>query len=188
MLSPSKNGVSVEPTRQADVQAVELEKLLQEGESIILAIKPSSWFVLLVSLPVLLITVGLGTGAYLADKAFGYEAIPLRLLGLGLSFICLARIMVASFQWLGRLYVLTNRRALLIRGIMKFDVAQCPLADISETILTATNAERFLAVASLFFRPNEKTRQPIIWLSLSEPEKFQQAADQAIRQAKRGPV
>ncbi len=185
MLSPSENGVSVEPTRSADVQTVALERLLQDGESIILAIKPSSWFVLLVSLPVLLIAVGLGSGAYLADRLFGYESIPLKLMGLALSFISLTRIMVASFQWLGRLYVLTNRRAILIRGIMRINVMQCPLVDIAETILTASNAERPLAIESLYFRTNEKKREPIIWLYLSEPAKIQQTVEQAIRQAKR---
>ncbi len=188
MLSPSENGVSVEPTRSADVQIVELEHLLQDGESIILAIKPSSWFVLLVSLPVLLIAVGLGSGAYLADRLFGYESIPLKLSGLALSFISLVRIMVASFQWLGRLYVLTNRRAMLIRGIMKINVTECPLVDIAETILTASNAERPLSVASMYFRTNENKYEPIIWLYLSEPAKIQQTVEQAIHQAKRNSI
>ncbi len=188
MLSPSENGVSVEAPAGADVQTVELENLLQDGESIILAIKPSSWFVLLISLPVLFIVAGVGSGAYLADKLFGYESIPLRLLGLVLSFIVLIRIMVASFQWLARLYVLTNRRAMLIRGIMKFDVAQCPLVDIDETILTATSAERTLAVASLYLKMNGKKCEPIVWLYLAEPAKIQKTLEQAIHQAKRGTI
>ena len=58
MISPSENGVSVEPGA-ADARTAELERLLHDDEIIILAVKPSSWFVLLVSLPVLWVLVAL---------------------------------------------------------------------------------------------------------------------------------
>ena len=183
MLSPSENGVSVEPGA-VDARTAELERLLHDDEIIILAVKPSSWFVLLVSLPVLWVLVALACGAYVADHFFGVE-IPLKAAALLLSFIALLRITLASFQWLGLLYVLTNRRVIHIRGIVRINLAQCQLKDVRELIPTAAAIERALSVGSLYFSPAYDKAVPIAWIHLADPSQVHQVVEEAIHKARR---
>ncbi|MFO0972424.1 MAG: PH domain-containing protein [Phycisphaerae bacterium] len=138
LAAPAKE---VAPSLRADVIP---EQLLSDGEVVLLAIKPSLWFVILVS------------GRFLAALALVWVATRLPLLSpvalpvlrLALGAVLL-RLVVATLQWSARLYVLTDRRVLLIRGIFNVDIFECALARIQNTWLTFSLFERLLRLGSV---------------------------------------
>ena len=166
--------------------AVVPEIMLGGGEVVILAIRPSGWFVLLASWPVAL--------------AATLVALALRWAGLGLKHgvpeeafwvlwaaVVMGRLFAAGLQWMGRLYLLTNRRLVWVRGLMKFDVQQCPLTKVKAVRLTATVGERMLGLGSLSFESAAGPAGPGPWVNLSHPAKVRQEVEQAISRSAGGP-
>ncbi len=120
---------SVEPTSQPALMPVTLvpHNLLQGGEIVVLALKPSLWFVPLTSLPTLLASGIVALAAFLVECWRPVGA------GGAVSLVCtaiaLARVAAASWVWLGRTYVLTNFRFIAIAGLLQFSVRALMLHD-----------------------------------------------------------
>ncbi|MCK4602646.1 MAG: PH domain-containing protein [Phycisphaerae bacterium] len=173
-MTPSAEPASTAVTEDTLVP----EQVLDEGEFVILAIKPSGWFVLLVSWPVLAIAAVVVVVGYLAGEAFGVPCQTVMLFALAAA--C-ARVVLASCQWLGRLYMLTNRRVLRIGGIIRMDVFACPLKKIRHVQLHAGPAERVLALDSLLFTIGEAPSPAASWNNISRGEEVLRIVNEAIR-------
>jgi hypothetical protein len=91
---------------------------------------------------------------------------------------------VACFQWLGRVYVLTDKRVLRIRGVLRADVFQCPLRRITRTAVTATFGERMLALGSLFFEAGEVDAAQAGWICIARPQEVRRTVEEAIHRAR----
>lgn len=163
--------------------AVAVEELLQDGEVVILAIKPSPWFLLLVSRAALVLAGVLAGGAALAREAWGMS-LPLNGILLLAAGIALGRVFLACLQWLGRLYILTNRRVLLLRGIARSDVRHERLRDVRRAIQTAGFAERPLGLGTLAFETTEGRVSPVVWLHLASVRDVREEVERALRQAR----
>ncbi len=61
----------------------------------------------------------------------------------------LIRLGWATLQWVSRLYVLTNRRVLRLRGVLDVVLFECPLHKIQNTWLTLSLAERLTRVGTI---------------------------------------
>ncbi|RPI58794.1 MAG: PH domain-containing protein [Planctomycetaceae bacterium] len=153
--------------------------ILNEGEIIILAIKPSPWFVLLVSWQVLAMAGLLLLVLWLAGTIFN---LPAAVSSDMIFWICTAaagvRVFIACVQWGGRLYVLTNLRVLRIAGAFRADIFQCPLKDVQQVILSATLGERICGTGSLTFITRQGRRD--FWMHVSKPMEVQQTILEAI--------
>ena len=112
--------------------------LLDGGEIVILAIKPSLWFVPLTSARWILLGIGLLAAAnisWVTPHVAGY----LRMAGyLGVA----GRLGWAMLQWVSRLYVLTNRRVMRLRGVFNVELFQCELTRVQSIVLSASWPER----------------------------------------------
>jgi hypothetical protein len=96
--------------------------ILRDGELVLLILKPSLWFVLLSSLRFIAGVLILTIAAKIFDS---HLPGPNRdYLETGLTIIA-ARLMWATLQWMGRLYILTDLRILCVWGI--FNVAPSKL-------------------------------------------------------------
>ena len=93
-------------------QAVVPAHLLDGGEVIHFAIKPSPWFVVIVSLRWLAVAVFLGV---LASREFFPHAYLWYVYQLAV-LVAGARLVWAILEWATRTYVLTNHRVMRIRG------------------------------------------------------------------------
>lgn len=169
---------------EAPVVAAAARERLEDGETVILAIRPSKWLVLLTSWPllvglVLIVAVSLAGGRWLGEQVDER----------GVSLVCIAvgalRIIIACFQWLGRLYVLTDRRVMRIKGVLREDCCQCPLKKIHQTSLSAGAPERLVGVANVLFeRMDGKVVPDSDWVCLARAEEVRQMIEEARSRAK----
>ena len=162
----------------AAAQAPSIE--LSGGEIVILAIKPSLWFIVLVSLPVLLSVATLGLIAYVGS----FIQLPV-LDGQILFYFCLvlssARLLFAGWQWVGRTYMLTNRRIISVRSTLNAQVTAVPLVQLSEVVLARPRAERLFGTGSICCLAGSSDRAAIIWHMVAKPEQVQRTIQQAIQ-------
>ncbi|HUT57466.1 MAG TPA: PH domain-containing protein [Phycisphaerae bacterium] len=154
--------------------------LLDDGESIVLAVRPSGWFVVLASWPIVVPAVLAGVGAYLLAVWLSV-GLPYRGIAMFCGAAVVVRVIVACFQWLGRLYLLTNRRLMWIQGVMRFDVRQCPLRNVRAIHLSAGVGERLLGLGSLLFLTAGEEAPAGAWINLARPVKVRQAIEEAVR-------
>jgi hypothetical protein len=155
-------------------------KFLEGGELILLAIRPSLWFVLLVSGRMIL---GATLVAVVLHEAGPHLVVSLPPYALAMLWVIavLGRLFVASIQWLGRLYVLTNRRVITVHGLTQFEVLQCPLAKVRSVQLSAGVPEKVLALGTLSFDLSEGRAPTGDWVNLARAAKVKQEIERAMR-------
>ena len=175
---------SAEPTSQrADIAAhLVPADLLSGGEIIVLAIKPSGWFVLLASLPVVVSAVVVAVIAYVVDIYSGWSAAE--------AVICLCaavvviRVTGGCWQWLGRTYVLTNRRIVTVRGLVHVRASAAALTDIRRAVLTATIAERLFGTGSIYCLTDSENTPAVTWNAINSPAEVHEIVAETIERSK----
>ena len=148
-------------------------KFLESGEAILFAIRPSLWFVLLVSRPFIAGAVLVAGSVLLLDQSSRLWMPPYAVAMLW-AMAVMGRLFFGSIQWLGRLYVLTNRRVITIHGLTRFRVWQCPLGKVRSVDLTIGPTERLLGLGTLSLRVVEGAEAVGEWVNLSRPQKVRQ--------------
>jgi hypothetical protein len=175
---------SVEPaTVTAPGLTVVPARLLDGGEVVLLAVKPSGWFCLLTSLPVLLTAAAFTVVAVLAARVWPgpLQSGAIALFWAGVS---VARLIVAYLQWLARLYVLTNRRVLRVSGAFREVVHACLLRHIARAEVSVSPAERVLGVGSLSFESSDPSARQAPWAHVNYPAEVHQIVNEAIARAR----
>ena len=157
------------------------ERLLDGGEVVLLAIRPSLWSVILSAGPVLLAT------ALVAGAALLAEQLRLSVPAQTIATICLAvaaiRLGLAGGQWMARLYVLTNHRVLWITGLVRVEVSQVYLMHVAETEITDSRSQRAVGVGDLHFLLRNDRQPPDAWSMIASPQKVKQQVDRAVKGA-----
>jgi len=174
---------SAQPDAAATTVIMSATRHLYDGEVILLAVKPSIWYAVFVSAPVIAIAVLSAGSCYLGAYYLGWR-IPLQPVAITCAGIALLRILIGCFQWMGRLYVLTNLRILSIRGVLKAEVSQCSLKRILNVAAAKISLERMLGLGSLFFEVAGEGAKELAWLNIHRPQEAQQAIIQAIKSMK----
>ena len=126
------------------------ESLLGDGEIVLLELKPSLWFVVLVSAPL----GGLGLLLVLAGKLAWMEQNfpePGRWLVLVGAVLIAGRLTWGVLQWLARLYVLTDRRVLRQKGVLTRQIFECRLNKIQNTFVEYTVVQRLMGIGTIHF-------------------------------------
>jgi hypothetical protein len=145
------------------------QSLLGPGEVVIFEMKPSLWYVAFASLPI----AGAGLVLFLLSRVVLDLPESLRYWGTIFgSWIVGLRIAIALLQWLGRTYVLTDRRILTQSGVVNVAVETLGLEDIESPFVAQAAAQRLLGIGTLFFRPMPGVRcPPLSWDHISRPAK-----------------
>lgn len=176
------------PTPEAETRMTEVsvvpEHLLQDGEVVIFAIKPSGWYVLLTSAAMLVALLLVAVGVHYLDMAF---QIPLgrQTIHVFCLVVAIVRLVLACMQWMGILYVLTNRRVLMVKALLRVRIHGCMLKEISETSLTYGAGERLFGVGTLLFKAETGGMAENPWQSLSRPVEVQNEINKAIHRARK---
>ena len=145
--TPGHAGDEVADRRAAQMLPAEL---LQPGEIIILLIKPSLWYVVLGSLGSL---AAIGVVYVVARwlDAVGFAALSRRdllLLAIGAAAV---RLFWQFLEWLSRVYVLTDRRVIRVKGVLRISVFEAPLRKIQHTLVQFTVRERLFGLGTIGF-------------------------------------
>lgn len=155
--------------------------VLDGGEIVLLAIKPSMWRPLFDSAPWLVTCCALAVvltwlQAPLPGLSLATTAQLILLVGL-------ARVGLAVVKWVPMWYVLTNRRVIDIRGVRRPRTAACRLLEIRNTYLHASVAEKTVRVGTITFVIDRPDRTSRLWQSVARPEEVHAKIRRAIENA-----
>lgn len=159
--------------------------LLDGGEIIILAIKPSLWFVVFASAKWVL-----GMAAVIALIGWLGHRVPQVSAGLivqAAAVLAVARVGLAFLQWISRLYVLTNRRIMRLTGIFNIDLFECSLTKIQQTYLSLSWYERLAGVGTIAFATSGTGGVEASWHHVPNPLELHERIRSAIHRAQGPP-
>lgn len=176
---------AAEPADAAGLTDVPVEaKLLADGEIVILSIKPSPWFVLLSSAPVLILAAAIAAGTVIAQQA---QVLPdkYRAVYLLAAAVACVRLAAACVQWLGLRYVLTDRRILRLRTLPATTVFELTLDVISEAAPSVSLPARLLRVGDVAFLDERGRPFGVAWVCVANCRTICGTINQAIQRHRR---
>lgn len=144
-------------------------QLLQPGEVIILLIKPSPWFILLVPLRFFAVVVLLAALVILLERKgidVGIERYDLVVAALGLIGV---RLFWQMLEWLSRVYVLTDQRIIRVKGVLSVQVFECPLAKVQQTDLILPLLQRVFWLGTIGFATAGTAFREAYWFMIARP-------------------
>ncbi|MDB5321568.1 MAG: hypothetical protein JWN40_3199 [Phycisphaerales bacterium] len=159
--------------------AMLVRHILRDGEVVLLALKPSFWFILLSSLRFIAVVSILALGAIAWEGRHNREWFYIE----AAIFLLAGRIMWATLQWMGRLYVLTDLRVIRLSGVFKLDIFDCALRKIARTEVTSSSRERLCGTGSIEIIPGDD-RTPAIWQTVRRPLEVNELIVSTINRAK----
>jgi len=170
------------PIDDARTAALVPEQLLQPGEIIILLLKPSPWYILLASLRSLTIILLLYLLAWsLREELLEWVGLrPGDLIVLALAAAGV-RLFWQFLEWLSRVYILTDRRVVRIKGVIRVYVFEAPLKQIQHTTLYFSLRERFFALGTLGFTTAGTGMVEAYWIMVAKPLEVHQKVTQTLQ-------
>ena len=156
--------------------------LLDGGEIVIFAIKPSLWFIVFTSFRWLAAML-----AVIVVALFAGDRVP-RVSGVFVVQSALlaaaARLVVGMMQWVSRLYVLTNRRIMRLTGVFRIDIFECLLTRIEGTVLSVAWYERVTGTGTIHFTTTPGGGVEVSWNHLDSAAEIHERVRSAIHRAK----
>jgi hypothetical protein len=160
--------------------AMLVRHIIRDGEVVLLALKPSFWFIVLSSLRFssAVCIAALGAIAYDArhDREWFYIEAAI--------FLVAGRVMWAVLQWMGRLYVLTDLRIIRLSGVLRVEIFDCALRKVGRTQVTVSLRERLCATGSVEILPCDESRAPGVWQTIARPREVNELIVATINRAK----
>jgi hypothetical protein len=177
--------VNAAPTAAAEKAAAAKLELLDGDEIVQFSIKPSLWYI-----PVVSFNWVVGAGVVAAVLAAAQPAAwpsAISVVFLMLVLVAVVRVAVAALQWASRLYVLTNRRVMRFHGVLRVETAACPLKRITQVRPVMTWYQRVLQLGSIELTPVIENSIPIVWEHVAHPQEVYEKLLRAIRKSQSGP-
>ena len=155
------------PVERAD--AMLPADLLQGDEIIILLLKPSPLYIALGCLGTLATIAGLAALAVLLQPWLNISsqtrgdiiALAVGLVGIRLGW--------QTMEWLSRTYVLTDRRVIRVKGVLRVEVFQTSLHQLQHTELLFTVRERLFGLGTIAFATAGSAYPEAYWIMLRRP-------------------
>ena len=170
------------PSAYAEDQALPAH-LLDGGEVVELKIKPSMWFILFASFRMLLAMGSIVVLSYPLSRVLDPVGLTHPLLLKVAMALAGARLAIATLQWVSRIYVLTNRRVMRIRGIFNVDIFECELSRIQNTFMRLTLYERLFALGTIGFATAGTGGIEASWENVNHPLEIHERVRAAIHKA-----
>ncbi len=177
----SKDSVEVQPLPGLLVHGhTGLRDILDGGEIVLCAIKPSLWYLVLVSVRWL---AGAAVIILVAPLLFQAPSGTAKMLTQAALLVTAVRLILALLQWSSRLYVLTDRRVMCYSGVMHVSLFESPLIHIRNTYVNASPVERICKVGSIGFSLQGGKRIDAWWEQVSDPHAIHERIRRAIEKA-----
>ena len=145
-----------------------VQAALSPDEIVLLVLKPSMLFIVLSSLGTLLASAIVALLlAYSAQFAWSpWTDTHAVVIGGTVAALRLAR---AAFDWWGHVYVLTDRRVIARRGILRTVLQEAPLARLQNTIVVQSLRERVFGLGTLGFATAGRGTFDAFWETVRQP-------------------
>lgn len=171
------------PATTAPLAALLTRHILQDGEIILLILKPSLWFIFLsmMRFAAAVLIVMLAKPVF-DDQLPGPHRVYYEI---G-AFMLIARLMWAVLQWMSRLYILTDLRIVRLSGVFTLNIFDCPLRKLARTRILYTVRERLFRVGSIEIIPSDEQYPICIWQTVARPVETNDQIVAAINRAKQG--
>jgi len=181
-LPPSRDRINAaaQAVEAADGSLHGIAQLLQPGEAVILLLKPHPLFILLSSLSSLL-SIALVT-FFLAWVDRRFPGLPWRdntVIGLGI-FVGVMRLVWQALEWTSRVYILTDRRVIRRKGVIRVSVFECPLSALQQTTVYQSLRERIFILGTVCFATAGAASFIALWEYVARPFHVQRTVAEAI--------
>jgi hypothetical protein len=173
----------VRAARPTSIGMLLTNHVLQDGELVLLVLKPSVWFVpLSSSWTIGLVLIGLLSALVFDEEIPGRASTWVELA----IFLIAGRIMWAVLHWMGRLYILTDMRILRLSGVFNVNIFDCPLRKVARTRVVRSMRERLLRLGSIEITPGDADCEAGTWNTIARPDLVNEQIVAAINRAKTG--
>lgn len=162
-----------------DVAALLPEELLQPGELIVLMIKPSPWYILLGSLRALVI-IALLAMAVSCLTQYDLVNISRQDVILAAAGLMIVRLFWQLLDWLCRVYVLTDRRVIRVKGVVRVEVFEANLKKVQNTTCYFSLRERLFGLGTIGFATAGTATYEAYWLMIARPLHVHQTVVQTL--------
>ena len=171
------------PGTAAPLAALMTRHILQDGEIILLILKPSIWFIILSMLRFAAAVLIVMIAATVFDDRMPGTARAYVEVG---TTLLAGRLMWAVLQWMSRLYILTDLRIIRLSGVFTLNVFDCPLRKVARTRILYTVRERILGLGSVEIIPADEKYPIGTWQTIARPVAINDQIVAAINRAKQG--
>jgi uncharacterized membrane protein YdbT with pleckstrin-like domain len=145
------------------------EQLLQPNEIIVLLIKPSLLYVVLAGLRFIFIVLTLLTaGIWMRNNGYSLPIDKQDMVMLAMGLISL-RLAWHFMEWLSRVYVLTDRRIIRVKGVIHINVFEAPLKKVQHTETQFTLRERMFGLGTITFATAGTGMAEASWYMIANP-------------------
>jgi hypothetical protein len=184
ILHASEGTAAARPMAVHPMATMLSQSILQDGEIIILTLKPSLFYIPFSCLKFCAMVLILMIASKLWLSHVGYY--PSRtLIEIG-TLALLGRLTYATLQWMGKLYVLTDQRIVSISGIIAADVFNCPLRKVARIRLVFTFKERIMGLGSIEIIPMDEAVAIHSWQMVAQARDVHKQIISTMNRAKQG--
>ena len=174
--------VPARPAMTSSLATLFTSHILQDGEIVLLILKPSMWFILVSTMRFLAGILILVIAAALLD-----ERLPKYMVYVDAGiFVMAGRVMWATLQWMGQVYVLTDRRIITLSGVFSIDVFDCPLRKVARTRIAYTTRERVFRLGTIQIIPSSDEMPDSAWQMIAKPAEVHEMLVATINKSKQG--
>ncbi len=154
--------------------------LLQPGELVLLFLKPHPLFIVLGSgsslLGIALVTFFL---AWMDRRFPGLPWHDSTIIAMGV--VCgICRLLWQGLEWTSRVYILTDRRVIRRKGVLRVSVFECPLSKLQQTSVYQSLRERLFFLGSVYFATAGAASFIALWEFVARPFDVQRTVAEAI--------
>ena len=142
--------------------------LVEDDEIVILLLRPSPLYILLASLGSLLVIAVVTLALMYLGRLSGVAWIDTLAFGLGIT-IGIVRLAWQGLEWWNRLYVLTDRRIIRRKGVLRPSIFETKLRDIQHTSVFQLLRERTLGLGSIGFASAGSDVFDAFWVMIRQP-------------------
>lgn len=160
-------------------------QVLHPGEVVVLLLRPSPLYILLAPLRTLIvILLGVLLVALVQRRGvdLGLSTADLVLAGAGLVG---ARLFWQVLEWLNRIYILTDRRVIRVRGVINVHVFERPLAEVRRVDLLRPAILRVFGLGTLGYITNGDNTYEAYWHMLAKPQEVHDTVNQTLKRYRR---
>lgn len=176
-MSEAPAGVSAVTSRWTSVPG----GVVDGGEIVLLATKPSPWHPVLESSAWLVTCALLATSLLMLGKTIPGLSTPAS--AQVILMVGIVRLGLAVIHWITTWHLLTNRRIIDVHGVRSPVIRSCLLIHVRNTYLRTSTVEKWLGLGTVLFVTDEPEHRPHLWPSVPYAEEVHAKIRRAIENA-----